>query len=43
MANLYKKSAIRQDNSLADSGLQDINMKNIDASVSGGRYANLDQ
>jgi hypothetical protein len=43
LANLYKKSAIRQDNSLADSGLQDINMRNIDASVSGGRYANLDQ
>jgi len=43
LAGLYKKSTGKSSNALAESGLQDINMKNIDASVGGGRYANLDQ
>ena len=42
LANLYKKSS-NKSNALAESGLQDINMKDIDASTGGGRYANLDQ
>jgi hypothetical protein len=43
LASLYRKSTGRSNNSLAESGLQDMNMKNIDASADGGRYANLDQ
>ena len=43
LASLYKKAAGTPVNALAESGLQDINMKDADASGSGGRYANLDQ
>ena len=43
LASLYRRSARQQANSLAESGLQDMNMKDIDASLDGGRYANLDE
>lgn len=43
LASLYKKSINKQANALAESGLQDMKLKDIDASTEGGRYANLDQ